>query len=276
MGRGQGTAIRDQFSSIFGNKRGLGDEGEGYVITPVIRGVVMPVSFAAAPGDARRRMRLVQWCLGLPKAERDKAWSIASLVDGSGAYEDTLGLGGPSRMGRLVRACQVDMEDLSELGIFVEDHSHVPSVVAHPGVAYKLQPVGEWPEDHRSIFRAWQGAAVDAFAQQMSAFAPDVLDARRLLRLSHWLMGNDKGTRLIRGNLAQREICKKCGLYGYPQDPEAQNKCLSDLDRLVECEVLSRWRNERPRDNYTMKGVGEWPLPQQEAFETWKDLGRPE
>jgi len=144
MGRAQGQ-VTDHFSTIFGNRRGLGQRHEQTALQ--IRSL-----FSRDRDAARRRAKMVRWWID----NDTKPLTIPHFTMFSGAYDDGWHFEKKEKKQQLAdSACRNDLNRLIEQGICKKVRFN-PAPAGPIARGYELLPLGEWSAKQRLVFTAWQ------------------------------------------------------------------------------------------------------------------------
>ena len=144
MGRGQATYARDQFSMIFGDRRGLRAGQEVELFAPRQEGKLDFAIFSPGAEQVERLLRVLRWWGPGSQVE----FSATTLVSDVPVYQE---ISDPEESAR------ADIERLVDVGICkkVTTFMLFDTETRRMHTPYALRKLEEWPEEHRLVFTAW-------------------------------------------------------------------------------------------------------------------------
>jgi len=154
MGRAQGTMVRDSFSRVFGERRGLRADQEK------LSSAAPDPPFAYDTEVAERRMFLASLCETYLSAVGELGYSVDHFAetyviwqsDDDGERSDVAQLEAEREL------CQADIDALMQQGVLRVAEKSAPGDLCEGRATYVCNYQKDWPPDHKARYDAWYEA----------------------------------------------------------------------------------------------------------------------
>jgi hypothetical protein len=242
MGRGQ-SKIRDLFSGVFGESRGLRQDQTPSAPsnTTILSGE--ECVFARDQIDLYRRMGVLQWLEEHTSALGMDVFS-AALIDDLASVEFYPSHDPKARMDR----CREDIKELVSQGLIAANNA------GSSDEQYSLLPIDEWPDANRAVYFAWD----EGLSLPLGHLPADA--ARRFMLLYTWARP-DSTRPLPEEEKYIAEIYKSA----YPGIKDEQIHL--DLEDLVKQEICTKHMVAGKPIRYSLNSQEDWPEKQSEIYD---------